>query len=106
MPQEQIGNSCAFAGAFCDGCRPVYRHAYAAASCWYRYSIGFADGYDLLAKNLAQDEGVICALETAHAVAYLERLAPSLTPESVVVINLSGRGDKDMETVVRSLNLA
>lgn len=54
---------------------------------------------------LAQQEGIICALESAHAIAYLEKMADRLTPETIVVINLSGRGDKDMETVVRTLEL-
>lgn len=56
-------------------------------------------------QHLAHKEGIICALETAHAIAYLEKLQHQLTPESIVVINLSGRGDKDMETVVRELEL-
>ncbi|HZP82711.1 MAG TPA: tryptophan synthase subunit beta [Chthonomonadaceae bacterium] len=55
---------------------------------------------------LARTEGIIAALETAHAVAYLEKMKARLTPETVLIINLSGRGDKDMETVVRSLGLA
>ena len=46
-------------------------------------------------------EGIIPALETAHAVAYLDRLMPETTPEQVVVVNVSGRGDKDMATYAR-----
>jgi tryptophan synthase beta chain len=56
------------------------------------------DGFELLART----EGILCALETAHAVAYVRKLAPSLTREQIVVVNLSGRGDKDMETVARA----
>ena len=56
-------------------------------------------------ENLAHTEGIICALETAHALAYLETLQAQLTPESIVAISLSGRGDKDMETVARALEL-
>ena len=56
-------------------------------------------------QTLAHREGIICALETAHAIAYLEKMGDRLTPETIVVINLSGRGDKDMETVVRELEL-
>lgn len=48
---------------------------------------------------LCETEGIIPALESAHAVAYLKKLAPSLKDGSVVVINLSGRGDKDVATV-------
>jgi tryptophan synthase beta chain len=55
---------------------------------------------------LAHQEGIIAALESAHAIAYLEKMRPELTPASIVVINLSGRGDKDMNTVVEALRLA
>jgi len=48
---------------------------------------------------LCEIEGIIPALESAHAVAYLRKLAPMLKDGSVVVINLSGRGDKDVATV-------
>jgi tryptophan synthase beta chain len=64
------------------------------------------DGEALTALQLlARTEGIIAALETAHAAAYLEKMKARLTPETVLIINLSGRGDKDMETVVRSLGL-
>ncbi|MCX6379600.1 MAG: tryptophan synthase subunit beta [Armatimonadetes bacterium] len=56
-------------------------------------------------QKLAHREGIICALETAHAVAYLEKMRPQLTPETILIINCSGRGDKDMNTVVQSLEL-
>jgi tryptophan synthase beta chain len=48
-------------------------------------------------------EGIIPALETAHAFAHLQTLAPSLAPEQAIVINCSGRGDKDVRTVARTL---
>jgi tryptophan synthase beta chain len=48
---------------------------------------------------LAQVEGIIPALESAHAVAAVMRLAPRLSKDRTIVINLSGRGDKDMTTV-------
>lgn len=54
---------------------------------------------------LAHKEGIICALETAHAVAHLEKMRHQLTPETVVIINCSGRGDKDMNTVMQNLEL-
>ncbi len=53
------------------------------------------------ARLMAHLEGIIPALETAHAVAYLDRLMPETTPEHVVVVNVSGRGDKDMTTYAR-----
>ena len=48
---------------------------------------------------LARLEGIIPALETAHAVSLLERIAPTLAPGAVCVVNVSGRGDKDMATI-------
>jgi tryptophan synthase beta chain len=54
---------------------------------------------------LAHQEGIITALETAHAFAYLEYLRPRLTPDTIVLVNNSGRGDKDMNTVVNALHL-
>jgi tryptophan synthase beta chain len=53
-------------------------------------------------RLLARTEGILCALETAHAVAYVRQLAASMRPEQVIVVCLSGRGDKDMETVARA----
>ena len=48
-------------------------------------------------------EGIIPALETAHAFAYLEKLCPTLNQDSEIVINCSGRGDKDVNTVAEKL---
>lgn len=50
---------------------------------------------------LAEKEGIIPALESAHALAYLMKSASSLEKGSIVVVNLSGRGDKDVEMVAR-----
>jgi len=49
---------------------------------------------------LARREGILPALESSHALAFVRRLAPDLAPGSVVVASLSGRGDKDLETVL------
>jgi tryptophan synthase beta chain len=54
---------------------------------------------------LARTEGILCALETAHAVAYVERLAKELGRDKLIVVGLSGRGDKDMETVASALGV-
>lgn len=54
-------------------------------------------------KLLSELEGIIPALETAHAVAYLDELMPKTSPEEIVVLNCSGRGDKDMETIAEYL---
>src|SRR5215475_8399417 len=54
-------------------------------------------------KLLAETEGIIPALESAHAVAYAALLVPRLRSDQLVVINLSGRGDKDLQGVARFL---
>jgi tryptophan synthase beta chain len=54
---------------------------------------------------LARTEGILCALETAHAVAYLKNLAPALGKGKQLIVGLSGRGDKDMETVAARLGV-
>lgn len=50
---------------------------------------------------LARTEGILPALESAHAIAEVVRLAPRLPRETIIIVNLSGRGDKDVETVAR-----
>jgi tryptophan synthase beta chain len=56
--------------------------------------------------RLARTEGIIPALESAHAVAECIRLAPTLSPRDIVIVNVSGRGDKDMGILARELNLS
>ena len=51
--------------------------------------------------KLTKVEGIMPALETAHALAYAEKLAATMTPDQHIVVNLSGRGDKDILTVAR-----
>jgi len=53
------------------------------------------------ARLLARLEGIIPALETAHAIAYLETIAPDIADDALIVVNVSGRGDKDMTTYAR-----
>ncbi len=50
-------------------------------------------------KLVSEKEGIIPALETAHAIAYLETLMPLTTRDQLVIVNCSGRGDKDMRTI-------
>lgn len=50
---------------------------------------------------LSRTEGIIPALESSHAVAYAQKIAGQFGPDDILVINLSGRGDKDVETVAR-----
>ncbi len=54
-------------------------------------------------KLLSETEGIIPALETAHAVAYLNELMPKTSKDEIVVLNCSGRGDKDMGTISKNL---
>lgn len=56
------------------------------------------------ARVLSQQEGIIPALEAAHAVAEVIKRAPRMKPDQVVVVNLSGRGDKDMDILARHLS--
>jgi tryptophan synthase beta chain len=63
-----------------------------------------AEALDAL-KMLSETEGIIPALESSHAVAYAAKLAPALPPEQVIVVNLSGRGDKDMGTVAKAFGV-
>ena len=56
-------------------------------------------------QRLSQLEGIIPALETAHAIAQLETLCPQLSGNPRIVINCSGRGDKDVQTVAKVLDL-
>jgi tryptophan synthase beta chain len=54
-------------------------------------------------QALARSEGILPALESSHAVSWAMRLAPSLSPDQIVLVNLSGRGDKDLQTVASRL---
>ena len=54
---------------------------------------------------LCQTEGIIPALEPAHAISYVTKVASSLDKEQIIVVNLSGHGDKDMDIVVKALGL-
>jgi len=55
--------------------------------------------------KLARTEGILPALESAHAVAEAIRIAPAMAPNDILVVNLSGRGDKDMGILARELKL-
>jgi tryptophan synthase beta chain len=56
-------------------------------------------------EALSQEEGIIPALESAHAVAYAMKLAKEMKKEQAVVVTLSGRGDKDVETIADYLGV-
>ncbi len=52
-------------------------------------------------EYLARTEGIICAVESAHAVAHVMKIAPEMASDQIVVICLSGRGDKDVAAIAR-----
>ncbi len=52
-------------------------------------------------EYLSKVEGIIPAIESSHAIAYCMKLAPKLSKDQIIVVNLSGRGDKDVETIAR-----
>lgn len=68
------------------------------------YSVSDQQALDAFCQ-LSRLEGIIPALETAHAIAYLETLCPQLSGSPRIVINCSGRGDKDVQTAAKLLNL-
>jgi tryptophan synthase beta chain len=57
-------------------------------------------------KLLARTEGILPALESSHAIAGLHRVVAALPEKSLVIVNVSGRGDKDMGTIARELGVA
>ena len=67
----------------------------------------FIDDFQALEafQRLAQVEGILPALESAHAVAEAIRRAPELGSEELLLVNLSGRGDKDLDTVMKALGM-
>ena len=54
---------------------------------------------------LCNTEGITPALEPAHAIFYAAKMASSLEREQIIVVNLSGRGDKDMDIVAQALGV-
>ena len=69
------------------------------------YSVTDDEALDAF-ERISKLEGIIPALETAHAFAYLETLCPQLSGSPRIVINCSGRGDKDVQTVAKFWNLS
>lgn len=55
--------------------------------------------------NLCRTEGIIPALETSHALAYAEKIAKTMSKDQIILVNLSGRGDKDINTVAKLANI-
>jgi tryptophan synthase beta chain len=55
--------------------------------------------------ELCRYEGIIPALESAHAVAHAMKIAPAMRSDAILLVNLSGRGDKDMHTVAERMGM-
>jgi tryptophan synthase beta chain len=72
-----------------------------------RIEYTYATDDDALAafKLLSETEGIIPALETAHAVAYLVKRTPQMNRDEIVIVNCSGRGDKDVDQAARHFGL-
>ncbi|MEO1593190.1 MAG: pyridoxal-phosphate dependent enzyme, partial [Cyanobacteria bacterium J06632_22] len=66
------------------------------------YSVTDTEALDAF-QQVSRLEGIIPALETAHAFAYLDKLCPTLSGSPKIVLNCSGRGDKDVQTVAKVL---
>jgi tryptophan synthase beta chain len=76
-------------------------HAYLKESGRARY-VAVNDGEALAAyHHTARREGIVPALESAHAIAFARKLAVERGPDGLVLVSLSGRGDKDVHTVAR-----
>jgi len=56
-------------------------------------------------KVLCRSEGIIPALESSHAVAHALKMLPAMSKEETILVNLSGRGDKDLDSVLPLLGL-
>jgi tryptophan synthase beta chain len=78
-------------------------HAWLAAQGRAEYTAASDDAAIAAAQLLARTEGIIPALESAHAIAELVRRAPQMKRDELVILNLSGRGDKDMEILAKYL---
>ena len=78
-------------------------HAYLCETGRAQY-VGIKDNEAMEALlYLTKLEGIVPAIESAHAVAYARKYAKTLTKDDIVIVNISGRGDKDMDTVIKYL---
>ena len=98
------GNHCIAAGLDYPGVGP--EHSYLKDLGRVRYEAVTDKEVMLAFENLCRFEGIIPALESSHALAYLERLRGTLPADHLVIVNLSGRGDKDMDELIRRRNQA
>jgi len=94
--QIQLAHSIS-AGLDYPGIGPEHSYLFDLKRVHY-YGVTDRDAMDAV-KLLSLKEGIIPAIETAHAVAYLKTLMPLTRKDEIVVLNCSGRGDKDMKTI-------
>ena len=85
------------AGLDYPGVGPEHAHLHKTGRVTYRAATD-EEAIDAFTK-LSRLEGIIPAIESAHAIAEAMRLAPTMSPDKTIIVNLSGRGDKDVETV-------
>ncbi len=89
------------AGLDYPGVGPEHAHLKATGRATY---VAVSDAQALAGfQLLARTEGILCALETAHAIAHVVDLAPRLGKNALILVCLSGRGDKDMDTIAEKL---
>ena len=86
------------AGLDYPGVGPEHAHLHEISRA--KYEVVTDDECITALKLLCRLEGIIPAIESAHALAYLEKLCPQLKGKKTIVVNVSGRGDKDMDTVM------
>jgi tryptophan synthase beta chain len=91
------------AGLDYPGVGPEHAHLHATGRAKY-VAVSDAEAVDAL-KLLTETEGIIPALESSHAIAQVVKIAPRMRADQIVLVNLSGRGDKDMNTVAAYLGV-
>ncbi len=80
-------------------------HSYYRKTCRAKYvSVTDKEAIDSLIM-LSETEGIIPALESAHAIAYVRKLAPTLSKSEIIVVSLSGRGDKDIDIIGKYIKI-
>jgi tryptophan synthase beta chain len=92
------------AGLDYSGIGPEHAHLFDIGRAVYTYATD-TEAVDAF-KMLCETEGIIPALESSHAAAYVIKQAPKIKKGTVIVINLSGRGDKDIDSVAKFLGTA
>ena len=91
------------AGLDYPGVGPEHAYLHATGRASY-VAVTDAEAVEAL-RLLTETEGIIPALESAHAIAHVAKLAPRMRRDQIIVVNLSGRGDKDMNTVAQYLGV-